>query len=67
MNIHVTFDSKLNWGKHVANQISKSNKALHAIGMIKKYFSKLEILSLLPSNFNSKLFYISLKSGTHQT
>ena len=55
----VTFDSKLNWSKHVANQVAKSSRALHAIKMIRKFFFKDEILSLLTSNFYSILFYNS--------
>ena len=31
----VIFDSKLNWNEHIANCIKKSNKALHAIRLIK--------------------------------
>ena len=55
----ITFDSKLNWAKNVANQISKANRALHAIKLIRKYFSKHEILQLLTSNYYSILFYNS--------
>ena len=55
----ITFDSKLNWAKHVANQINKANKALHAIKLIKRYFKQDEILSLLTSNFYSILYYNS--------
>ena len=43
----VTFDSKLNWSKHVADQISKSNKALHAIKMIKKILHTIQITFLI--------------------
>ena len=35
----VTFDSKLNWAKHVANQVSKSACALLAIKLIGNFFS----------------------------
>ena len=35
----IIFDSKLNRAKHIANQIIKANKALHAIKLIKKYFN----------------------------
>ena len=55
----ITFDSKLTWAKHIATQINKANKALHAIKMIKKYFNFEEILSLLTSNFYSVLYYNS--------
>ena len=39
----VLFDSKLTWSKHIANQINKSNKALHTIKMNQKYFNQEEI------------------------
>ena len=53
------FDSKLNWAKHIAIQINKANRALHAIKLIRKYFTKDEILALLTSNFYSILYYNS--------
>ena len=55
----VIFDSKLTWSKHISNQISKSARALYAIKLIRKYFNKNEILTLLTSNFYSILFYNS--------
>ena len=55
----VEFDSKLTWTYHIAKQINKANKALHAIKMIKKYFSRKELLTLLTSNFYSILYYNS--------
>ena len=55
----VEFDSKLTWTYHIAKQINKANKALHAIKMIKKYFSRKEILTLLTSIFFSILYYNS--------
>ena len=33
----VTFDSKLQWAKHISNTIKKANGALNAIKLIKKY------------------------------
>ena len=36
----VTFDSKLNLSIHVAYSISKANKALFALRLIKKFFTK---------------------------
>ena len=55
----VTFDSKLNWSAHISNQINKANKALHAIKLIKKYFTTNEILTLITSNYFSVLYYNS--------
>ena len=52
----VTFDSKLNWGIHVAKTISKAKKALYALKMIKKFFTKNEMRKLLDSNFYSILY-----------
>ena len=59
MNIlGVQFDSN-NWAKHVNKAINKSKKALHAIRIIKKYFTKPELLNLLTSNYYSILYYNS--------
>ena len=55
----IIFDNKLTWAKHVSTQINKSTRALHAIKLIRKYFNKDEILTLLTSNFYSILFYNS--------
>ena len=62
MNIlSITFHNKLNWAKHVANQISKLSRALHTIRLIRKFFNNkyFNILALLTSNFYSILFYNS--------
>ena len=56
----VTFDSKLNWSIQVANSISKANKALFALRLIKKFFTKNEMRTLLDSNFYSILYYNSV-------
>ena len=53
----VIFDSKLQWGPQVENAIKKSNRAKHAIMLIKKYFNKNELKMLITSNFYSILFY----------
>ena len=53
----VTFDSKLNWSIHVANSISKANKALFALRLIKKFFTDTEMRTLLDYNFYSILYY----------
>ena len=55
----VIFDSNLNWNDQVANAISKSNKSLHCIKLIKFYFTSSELLQLLTSNYYSVLFYNS--------
>ena len=55
----VTFDSKLNWSIQTANAISKANKSLYAIKMIRKYLNPIEIKILLTSNFYSTLYYNS--------
>ena len=46
MNV-LGIDSKLSWASHVSKQISKANKALHVINLIKKFFDKEEILTQL--------------------
>ena len=53
----VTFDSKLQWGDHISSTVKKANTALHAIRLIKPYFTPTELRSLITSNFYSILFY----------
>ena len=55
----VIFDSKLQWSAQVSNSIMKANRSLSAIKLIKKYFTKDELSTLLTSNFYSILFYNS--------
>jgi hypothetical protein len=53
----VTFDSKLNWNDQVSNAISKSNKTLYAIRLIKRYFAQDEIKTHLNSFYYPVLYY----------
>ena len=55
----VLFDSKLQWAEHIAHSIKRSMKALNAIRLIKKFFTKRELLGLITSNFYSILYYNS--------
>ena len=55
----VHFDSKLNWQTHAQIAISKARKALQAIKIIRKHFTKNELYSLTVSNYYSILFYNS--------
>ena len=55
----VEFDSKLQWCRHVSNTIKKSYKSLHAIRIIRKFFTKRELNMLITSNFFSILYYNS--------
>ena len=55
----VAFDSKLNWNTQIANTITKANKALNAIKLIRKFFNNNELLSLITSNYYSILYYNS--------
>ena len=60
----VSFDSKLNWQSQIEQTIKKSRTALHAIMLIKKYFTKTELIQLVTSNsfsifyYNSKIWHI---------
>ena len=47
----VIFDSKLNWGPHLANAICKSRKALFALRLLRKIFNYQEMRLLLDSYF----------------
>ena len=51
----VAFDSKLSWNTQIANSITKANKALNAIKIIRKYSNTKELLSLITSNYYSIL------------
>ena len=55
----IKFDRKITWSIHISKQINKANKALHAIKLIKKYFTQAEILTLITTNFFSILYYNS--------
>ena len=55
----VIFDSKLQWAEHIAQAIKKANSSLHAIRMIKGFFSKKELLELITANYYSILYYNS--------
>ena len=53
----LTFDSKLQWIPQISRAINGANKSLQAVKLIRKYFTKSEIVQLLTSNFYSKLYY----------
>jgi hypothetical protein len=55
----VAFDSKLNWQTQIENTITKAKHSLNAIKLIKKYFKKDELLTLVTANYYSVLFYNS--------
>ena len=55
----VIFDSKLQWGDQVALSSTKAIKAINAIRLIKRYFTKSELLQLITANVYSLLFYNS--------
>ena len=55
----VCIDLNLTWFLRKANSINKANTALHAIRLIKKYFTTSEILQLITSNFYSLLYFNS--------
>ena len=60
MNIlGVIFDTRLQWEKQVAGTITRANKALNAIRLIRRYFNTKELLQLLTSNYYSILYYNS--------
>ena len=53
----VIFDTKLKWHSQVENVIKKANKAKYAISLIRKYFTRNELSTLLTSNFYSIMYY----------
>ena len=55
----VMFDTRMQWDKQVSGAITKANKALNAIRLIRRYFNTNELLQLLTSNYYSILYYNS--------
>ena len=55
----VQFDTKLQWADHVNNITRKLKKVLQSIMLIKKYFNKNELLSIITSNYYSVMYYNS--------
>ena len=55
----VLFDSKLNWSHQVAQTVQKAKKTIHAIKLIRRYFTKMELKQLITLNFYSVLYYNS--------
>ena len=55
----VIFDSRLTWGPQITNVVTRSSKALNALRLIGRFFSKREKLQLVTSNFYSILYYNS--------
>ena len=55
----VQFDPKMNWSHQVTKCIKKAKTALHAIKLIKGYFTINELKQLITSNFYSILYYNS--------
>ena len=55
----VTFDSKLQWGEQVAAACNKATKVINALRLIRRFFTKLELLQLITANVFSVLYYNS--------
>ena len=55
----VIFDSRMQWAEHLASCVTKANKALNAIRLIRRYFNTKELLNLITSNYYSILYYNS--------
>ena len=55
----ITFDSKLQWSEQVALCSSKAIKAINAIRLRKRYFTKSELLQLITAHVYSLLYYNS--------
>ena len=60
MNVLVViFDTGLQWHAQVQSAITKSKKALNAITLIRKYFSKAQLLNIITACYFSILYYNS--------
>ena len=55
----VVFDSRLNWSEHVSEAVRKSNRALCALRLIKRYLTSSNMRTLLISIYYSILYYNS--------
>ena len=55
----VLFDSKLCWSYHVTKTLSKTNKALCAIKLIRKFFTTKELIQIATATIFSILYYNS--------
>ena len=55
----VLFDSKLTWSDHVATTLLKTNKALCAIKLIRKFFTTKELVQIATATVYSILYYNS--------
>ena len=55
----VIFDCKLNWSEHISMAITKANKALNAVRLIKRFFTSKQLVQIVTSNVYSVLFYNS--------
>jgi hypothetical protein len=53
------FDTKLNWLNKINHCIKKAKMALHAIRLIKGYFTLIELKNFITANFYSILYYNS--------
>ena len=53
----IIFDSKLQWHYQIQNTVNKSKRALNAISLIRKYFSKSQLLTIVTSIYYSSLYY----------
>ena len=55
----VTFDCKLQWREQIASVSNKATKSINAIRLIRKFFTKIELLQLITANVFSVLYYNS--------
>ena len=55
----VTFDCKLQWREQIASVSNKATKSINAIRLIRKFFTKVELLQLITANVFSVLYYNS--------
>jgi hypothetical protein len=54
--LHVLFDSKLQRSPHIDKTINKANRALNVIKIIRNFFTTVELIKIVTSNYFSILF-----------
>ena len=53
----IAFDCKMNWNTQVSKAILKANKNLHAIKIISRYYSTINLVKISTSLFYQRLYY----------
>ena len=53
----ISFDSKLSWDSQVSNTISKTNRTLHGLKLVRRHFNRQQMTQIVTSFYFSTLYY----------